>query len=32
MILAMKKKYLEGGNRGGLYHLPVLFQSLDGGI
>jgi hypothetical protein len=27
-----EEKYLEGGNRGGIYHLPVLFQSLDGGI
>jgi hypothetical protein len=28
--LCHEEKYLEGSNRGGIYHLPVLFQSLDG--
>jgi len=27
-----EENFLEGGNRGGIYHLPLLFQSLDGGI
>ena len=27
-----EEKCLEGGDRGRVYHLPVLFQPFDGGI
>lgn len=27
-----EEKYLEGADRGRVYHLPILFQPFDGGI